>query len=408
MFIKDAIHAYMAIPEFFKPLIDSVPVQRLRRIRQLAGTEYVYPGATHTRFEHSLGVMYLAARLCDILNSNGGNSGYDMLIDDLEKKSIVAGALLHDIGHGPFSHVYEKLYDDAKKNHEDITHWLINTELKEVLENIGLDPLTVSKLATGKAISEEKLFMSQIVAGTIDCDSLDYLERDSYYTGARIGNLDVQRILLMTRVINRNIVFDLKISLPVLENYFLVRLNSFKQVYYHKTSRAAQIMIYNALKNNQSEYDLGIFKEPKDFLKWDDYTIWTAIKDDPFINKLSKRDLLKLAFEERSTNGQIKDERLSPKKISELEDEIASKAGIPVENVFIDVPYLKTVPYAHATTFDPEDIPVFVSEQETIKKFSDLSVIFSLLKGTTNFTRVYTWEEYRKSVEKAASRVLGA
>ncbi|MFX0098249.1 MAG: HD domain-containing protein [Candidatus Hodarchaeota archaeon] len=406
MFIKDAIHSYIAIPEFYQPLIDSIPVQRLRRIRQLAGTEYVYPGATHTRFEHSLGVMYLAGKLCDILNQNGDKATDTGIINDLEKKSIISGALLHDIGHGPFSHVYEKLYEDEKKNHEDITDWLIKTELKETLENMGLDPGTIAKLATGKGISKEKLFMSQIIAGTIDCDSLDYLERDSYYTGARIGNLDVQRILLMTRVHGGNIVFDLKISLPVLENYFLVRLNSFKQVYYHKTSRAAQIMIYNALKNNKSEYDLGIFKEPKDFLKWDDYTIWTAIKDDPFIIKLSKRDLLKLAYEKGSMSNEINGKKLSHDEIIELEGEIANKAGIPEEEVFIDVPYLKTVPYAHATTFDPEDIPVFVSGQETIKKFSDLSVVFSLLKGHYNFLRVYCAKEHRKEVEKASQEVL--
>jgi HD superfamily phosphohydrolase len=100
-FVKDALYSYMVIDKAFEPLIDSLPVQRLRRIRQLAGTEYVYPGATHTRFEHSLGVMHLAGKLCDSLNDNAGTK----VVSSHEKMTVMAAALLHDIGHGPFSHV---------------------------------------------------------------------------------------------------------------------------------------------------------------------------------------------------------------------------------------------------------------------------------------------------------------
>ncbi|MHA1682097.1 MAG: HD domain-containing protein [Promethearchaeota archaeon] len=406
-FIKDAIHSYMAIPEYFEPLIDSLPVQRLRRIRQLAGTEYVYPGATHTRFEHSLGVMYLAGRLCDILNENSHREGNGTVVNEHYKKAIMSSALLHDIGHGPFSHVFEKLYEDKKKNHEDISRWLIKTYLVPVLEKMDQDPDEISKLATGMEVDKDRMFMSQIIAGTIDCDSLDYFVRDSYYTGALVGTLDVSRILLMTRVVGSDLAFDLKIGLPILEGYFLVRLNSFKQIYFHKTSRASQIMIYNALENRKEEFNLGVFNTHHDFLKWDDYTLWSAIQDDYYIKRLKRRDMVKMVFEKSDLHDSRYETKLEGSQITRLEEEIAADAGIDPKNVFIDVPYMKTVPYAHATTFDPEDIPVYINEKNIIKKLSELSVLFSLLKGYYNIIRVYTWKEHRKDVSRASMKVLG-
>ncbi|MHA1792961.1 MAG: HD domain-containing protein [Promethearchaeota archaeon] len=407
-FIKDAIYSYMAIPEYFQPLIDSLPVQRLRRIRQLAGVEYVYPGATHSRFEHSLGVMYLAGKLCDILNDNEMNSSKSKIISDDDKKLVMAAALLHDIGHGPFSHVYEKLYENQDKNHEDISRWLINSYLSPVLARMELDPEDVGKLATGIKIDSGKIFLGQIIAGTIDCDSLDYFVRDSYYTGALVGTLDVNRILLMTKVYKNNLVFDLKVGLPILESYFLVRLNSFKQIYFHKTARAAQIMIYNALENKKDEFALTNFNNPNDFLKWDDYTIWTTIQDDFFIKKLKKRELLKLVFEKVDLDGTPFQKKMDDQQIKTLADKIALDAGLDEGSVFIDVPYLSTVPYAHTTSFDPEDVPIYIREKKMIRKLSDLSIIFSILKGYHNFIRVYTWKKWRDIVARSAKKILEA
>lgn len=406
-FVKDALYSYMAIDKAFEPLIDSLPVQRLRRIRQLAGTEYVYPGATHTRFEHSLGVMHLAGRLCDSLNANAG----EVVVPAQDKRAVMIAALLHDIGHGPFSHVFEKLYEAEQRNHEDITRWLITEELGQCLDRMGLDPIVIGKLATGQPVDKDRLFLGQIVAGTIDCDSLDYLVRDSYYTGAVVGNLDVQRILLMTRVLGGNLAFDLKIGVPIIEGYFLLRVNSFKQIYFHKTSRSAQIMIYNALESKKEEFDLGVLEKPKDFLKWDDYTLWTTIQDDPFMVKLKRREMLKMVYEQvNSTGRRAASSRLTDAGIRRLEGEIAMRAGVGEKEVFIDLPYLSTVPYAHATSFDPEDIPIVdVSDNGgmIVQKLSDISTLFSMLKGYHNIIRVYTWPLHRDTVARAARDVLG-
>ncbi|MEX2682742.1 MAG: HD domain-containing protein [Candidatus Sigynarchaeota archaeon] len=404
-FVKDALYSYMTIGREFEPLIDSVPVQRLRRIRQLAGTEYVYPGATHTRFEHSLGVMHLAGRLCDSLNANAG----EIVVPEGDKRAVMSAALLHDIGHGPFSHVFEKLYEARHKNHEDITRWLIAEELDSCLEKMGLDPEVIGKLATGQAVDKDRLFLGQVVAGTIDCDSLDYLVRDSYYTGAVVGNLDVQRILLMTRVLGGNLAFDIKIGVPIIEGYFLLRVNSFKQIYFHKTSRSAQIMIYNALEAKKDEFDLGVLDKPKDFLKWDDYTLWTTIQDEPFMVKLKRREMLKMVFEKVDRTGEP-GRRLGDPEIKALEARIAAEAGVGEKDVFVDVPYMSTVPYAHATSFDPEDIPIVDYADDggmTVQKLSDLSLLFSMLKGYYNIIRVYTWAAHRDKVARAAKEVLG-
>ncbi|MHA1368906.1 MAG: hypothetical protein ACTSRA_04190, partial [Promethearchaeota archaeon] len=209
-----------------------------------------------------------------------------------------------------------------------------------------------------------------------------------------------------TRVFDGNLVFDYKIGIPILESYFMFRLNSFKQIYYHKTSRAAQIMIYNALENRKEEFSLGVFDEPEEFLKWDDYTLWTTIQDDPFIQKLKRRNLLKMVYEHGNLSDERNIKKLSNVELKSLEVEIAHSAGVDENDVFIDVPYLSTVPYAHATSFDPDDVPVYLRKKGMVKKLSELSPLFSLLKGHYNIIRVYTWKQLREKVAAAAAKIF--
>nr|MDO8117956.1 hypothetical protein [Candidatus Sigynarchaeota archaeon] len=153
----------------------------------------------------------------------------------------------------------------------------------------------------------------------------------------------------------------------------------------------------------QDRFDLGEFNDTRDFLKWDDWVIWTAIQDDPFIQRLKHRDMLKMVHEI------IVPKRLDDASIKKLEMEIAVAAGVNQDAVFIDAPYFPTVPYAHATTFDPEDIPVcdFDGNDVSIKKLSDLSAVFSLLKGYWGGIRVYTWKEHRDRVASVVPGILG-
>ena len=145
-FIKDPIHGYIQVSEIEKRIIDTKPLQRLRRIRQLAGSEYVYPAANHTRFEHVLGAMYLAGVLGDTLPSE---------LPVQEKRELRIAALVHDIGHGPFSHIFEPLMMKyVGKSHEDLVPWLVTkTELADVLDDAGFDPRRMGRLRRGVRIS---------------------------------------------------------------------------------------------------------------------------------------------------------------------------------------------------------------------------------------------------------------
>ncbi|MEM2739154.1 MAG: HD domain-containing protein, partial [Candidatus Bathyarchaeia archaeon] len=177
--IKDPVHGYVYITEQEKEIIDSYPVQRLRRLRQLAGAEYVYPGANHTRFEHSVGVMYLAGKVVE-------NPNIHQIVHEEDIEAVRIAGLLHDVGHGPFSHVFEHLLTGKlNKTHEDITMWIIkNSELKDVISKLGYKPEYIAELAAGSLLEDPKAFLNQIIRSSIDVDKLDFVVRDTYHTGA--------------------------------------------------------------------------------------------------------------------------------------------------------------------------------------------------------------------------------
>src|SRR6267143_1890469 len=160
-FIKDPIHGYVRISEAEKTIIDTRPVQRLRRLRQLAGSEFVYPAANHTRFEHVIGAMHLAGALAEALPID---------LHRHQREQLRLAALLHDIGHGPFSHVFEPLL--AKylgKRHEDFVPWLVKeTEIAERLEAAGLDATLLGRLAVGKLVDRRRLYLDQIISSSVD------------------------------------------------------------------------------------------------------------------------------------------------------------------------------------------------------------------------------------------------
>src|SRR4030042_6945733 len=163
--IKDPVHGYVYLTEEEKNIIDSYPMQRLRRLRQLAGSEYVYPGANHTRFEHCLGVMYLAGKVVE-------NPNVSRIVNDEEAETVRLAALLHDVGHGPFSHVFEHLLiKDLDRTHEDITTWLVEkSEVADKLGKLGYNAKEVAGLAGGKLHKKDRAFLDQIISSAVDVD----------------------------------------------------------------------------------------------------------------------------------------------------------------------------------------------------------------------------------------------
>ena len=408
--IKDPVHGYVYITEAEKEVIDSFPVQRLHRLRQLAGAEYVYPGANHTRFEHSIGVMHLAGLLAE-------NPHLSQLLSEDEAQKVRIAALLHDVGHGPFSHVFEHLLVKfLNKTHEDINVWIVQkSELKDILKGLGYDPDELAKLSVGLLHKPGRAFMDQVIRSAVDVDKLDFVVRDTYHTGAEYGYVDIFRLIHMLDVLDENLAVDLG-ALSALESFILARIESFKSIYFHRVGRAVQIMLATAMEEAKDELDLVDFRSPEDYLALDDYTVWTMLKSckksKGIIENLERRKLLKCAYDQ---TFYVRDKTVSSifsvEEIrNQMRDKIASEAGVKPKSVVIDVPTLPSVPYRHSVLLEPMEIPVFHRTRDGEKipqRLSDISGIFDVLKGFINILRVYTEEKHRERVGAAATKLLG-
>jgi HD superfamily phosphohydrolase len=408
--IKDPVHGYVYVTETEKEIIDSFPMQRLRRLRQLAGADFVYPGACHTRFEHCIGVMHLAGRVCE-------NPNLSLNLSEEEVQMIRVATLLHDVGHGPFSHVFEHLLEKfLGKTHEDMNVWIVQeSEIKDVINKFGYDPKMLAKLSVGWLHQPGKAFLDQIVRSSVDVDKMDFVVRDTFHTGAEYGYVDVFRIIHMLDIIEENLAINLG-ALSALESFMLARIESFRSIYFHRMGRAVQIMLALAMEKAKEELGLVSFRSPEDYIALDDYTVWTMLKkckeSKQIMANLEKRKLLKCTYDQ---TFYVKDKMVSSifgnEKIrSEISDQIASLAKVDSESVVIDVPTLPSVPYRHSISLDPMEIPVFCKNREGNKipqRLSDVSGIYNVLKGFINILRVYTREEHREKVGKASLKILG-
>ncbi|MDR0732874.1 MAG: HD domain-containing protein [Dysgonamonadaceae bacterium] len=241
--INDPVFGFIAIPnEFIYRIINHPYIQRLNRIRQLGLAFYVYPGAVHTRFHHSLGAMHLMAEAVAQLRSKGH------AISDEEKDGAMACILMHDMGHAPFSHVLESSLV-TEICHEDISLMLMN-RMNEEMDG---------KLSLAIEIFRDtypKRFLHQLVSGQLDVDRLDYLRRDSFFTGVTEGNIGSARIIKMLNVKNDKLVVEAK-GIYSIENFLMARRLMYWQVYLHKTALAAEKMMINTLNRAKRPAVLG-------------------------------------------------------------------------------------------------------------------------------------------------------
>ena len=407
-FIKDPIYGYIRLTEIEKNVIDTHAVQRLRRIRQLAGAEYVYPAANHTRFEHVLGAMYLAGVVVENLPTELSNE---------ERQKVRLAALLHDVGHAPFSHLFEPfLLKYLGRNHEDMSTWIIaNSQLTDVINDQGFDANELSKLAVGQTTRPDKRFLGQVISSSFDVDKMDFVVRDSYHTGAGYGSVDVFRLIYTMDILDGDLAVDIT-ALPTLESLILARLESFRAIYFHRACRAVQMMMLKALDAAKEDLEILKVKTPDEYMEWDDYTVWSKLLLNPrsrqIIRELSERRLLKCAYERTFF---AKDELVTSVFTNEnvrlkLEEDIAVKAKVPLSDVGIDVPSLPSVPYHYAMDIGPIDIPIFSRNrlgEKVPQKITELSKVLDDLRVFMNIIRVYTKEEYRERVTEAAIKVLG-
>jgi hypothetical protein len=229
-FIKDPVHGYVEVEAELLPLLDSPPVQRLRHVKQLGFSCLVYPGANHTRFEHSLGTMHLATILARHL-----------ALDPADVLLIGAAGLLHDIGHGPFSHTSEAFLSEfAGHDHHQVDHLLGEPALASAIEEADLDPAAISALIRGEHP------LADLIHGDLDADRMDYLLRDAHYTGVPYGTVDAQR-LIQSSILHEGGLGISESGVQAAESLLIARTLMRSAVYFHHTSRIATSMLTLAL-----------------------------------------------------------------------------------------------------------------------------------------------------------------
>ncbi|MCZ2085159.1 MAG: HD domain-containing protein [Flavobacteriales bacterium] len=231
--INDPVHGFINIPhEILFDVIEHPYFQRLRRISQTGLLNLIFPGATHTRFHHALGAMHLMFTALTTLKLKG------VKISIEEEKAALLAILLHDIGHGPFSHALENMLMDDW-HHEKLSLLLMNKMNEEFIGELSM----AIEMFQGKY---QRKFFNQLISSQLDVDRLDYLKRDSFYTGVAEGNVNTQRIISMMNVSDDELVIDAK-GIYSIENFLTARMFMYWQVYYHKTSALAEYLLVKIL-----------------------------------------------------------------------------------------------------------------------------------------------------------------
>ena len=403
--IIDPIHDFVRVYDNELKIIDTPIFQRLRRIRQLSGAHLIYPGAQHTRFEHSLGVMHIASMAGQALAEKGVVSS-----DDIQNLRLAG--LLHDIGHGPFSHLFEEIFEEKRKiSHEDLGRDIIlKTEIGDIISKNGFDKKLITKLAFG----DSKLqFMNEIISGVLSADMMDYLLRDGYFTGAEHAKIDHHRLTHSLDVYKNKLALD-KSSLVNFETMMISRYQMFKAVYFHKTVRAGEVMLLEAM--DLAEGELGLSSMNLDeYLQLSDDVILAKLLNLPEHNsklKASKkiatdylnRNLFKSVFESTLTGKAI-----TKKRMQELREEISKKSKIDINEIFVDSSNTPSIPLSPSKKESKSIILLENDGNKTTAKEILISQIklVSAMSGFMKILRVYTPAKNRKKVEMAAKSILG-
>jgi len=403
--IIDPIHDFVRVYDNELKIIDTPIFQRLRRIRQLSGAHLIYPGAQHTRFEHSLGVMHIASMAGQVLAEKGVVSS-----DDIQNLRLAS--LLHDIGHGPFSHLFEEIFEEKRKiSHEDLGRDIIlKTEIGDIISKNGFDKKLITKLAFG----DSKLqFMNEIISGVLSADMMDYLLRDGYFTGAEHAKIDHHRLTHSLDVYKNKLALD-KSALVNFETMMISRYQMFKAVYFHKTVRAGEVMLLEAM--DLAEGELGLSSMNLDeYLQLSDDVILAKLLNLPEHNsklKASKkiatnylnRNLFKSVFESTLTGKAI-----TKKRMHELREEISKKSKIDINEIFVDSSNTPSIPLSPSKKESKSIILLENDGNKTTAKEILISQIklVSAMSGFMKILRVYTPAKNRKKVEMAAKSILG-
>lgn len=433
--INDTIHGSFSIDGVKEDLLSTPEFNKLSHIKQLGLAHLVFPGAHHTRFEHSLGVSHLAGRMADSLS-----------LSEEESTIVEVAAMLHDVGHGPYSHTLEHiLHERGGADHMHITEGIITGDYEilsdeerslfperrtvpEILESYGIDPKEVSSLIHGPDAGgkERNLFhwgegaeafhsqdhtMGHLVHGPVDCDQMDYLLRDAHFTGVRHGIIDHHRLIHCMERHSGDIAIS-EGGLSALEGMMTARALMYSAVYFHKVTRITEVMLSRAVERSEEN-----LPEAVQMQRMVDAEVWHALDSaGPFakdmIKRLKYRQLLKNCLTKRM-------DELTPAQIDRLvhlatnsedriqvEDEIARRSGLDPGYVCIDVPSIKLL--LSEPRMAAVDVRIIGKDGRT-RWFREHTPVADALRKrqvSQNAMSVITLKGYEEAVANIAERII--
>ena len=396
--IVDPIHGFVLADAVEKQIIDDPTFQRLRRIGQLYGAHLAYPGAHHTRFEHSLGVMHISGKASASLRERG-------FIRESQAAYLRLAGLVHDIGHGPFSHLFESMMRRhgglGGRDHEEIGRMLL--EKTALSDALGRSRRRVADLAFGGSRHNA---LSDVVSGVMGTDTMDYLLRDGYFTGSEHAKVDYRRLVHSITIHRGRFELD-RSALHSFESMMHSRRQMFYTVYFHRTVRAAQTMILEALDLAANDLGLGALSLDEYIALTDESVISDLVGLTPgdvaireaqnLVNEYRKRRIPKCVLDVELGN-----DRPNP---AALRSKIATKAGVPESIVLVDVPTAPSLPLSSTGRATQSIALVSGSGRARRAKnvpFSDLPLVAALL-APISMLRVYARSNTKKVADAAAS-----
>jgi hypothetical protein len=401
--IIDPIHDFIRVYDHELEIIDNPIFQRLRRIRQLSGAHLTYPAAQHTRFEHSLGVMHIASQAGQALKEKE-----ILKSDDIE--TLRLAGLLHDIGHGPFSHLFEEIIQQKKISHEDFgKHLILKSEIGDILSKNGYDKRSITKVAFGDSKYQ---YLNEIVSGTLSADMMDYLLRDGYFTGAEHAKIDHKRITQSLDVHKKKLALE-RSALYSFESMMHSRYQMFKAVYFHKTVRAAEVMLLEVLRLSDDEFGFTSFNMNEFVKLTDEYVLSILLSSKSsklkrarkFAEDYQNRKLLKCVYERILTSKML----LEKTKTNEIRASISKKSKVDENEIFVDSSVTPSIPLTPSKKESKQII--LITNENGKPRAQELPIskipVVSAISGFMNILRVYTPQKNRKKVEIAAKSILG-
>lgn len=363
-------------------ILDSYYLQRLRYIRQLGPCHYVYPGAEHTRFQHSLGVMWLAKKALNFLRMK------DFEIEENIEFAILTASLIHDIGHSPFSHALEGVI--LSESHESLTL----KALEFLKEEVGMDKEIYEETVKILKKVHPLPFAYQIVSSQLDCDRLDYLRRDAFYTGVSFGKIDVNRILVSVLIEDGELVWSCK-GFNALEAYVMSRYQMYWAVYFHKVNLSVQVILRKIIKRlrelveegKREKADKMLLKTLKEkslehFFRLTDSNIVSSIYNLSFE---AKDGILRDLCERLVKRGFFKTIEVKPSEIFTLKERV-EKAGFD-PNYYFEIVEPSKVAYSYYSPSETEIIKV--KTKEGIEELSSVAPTDALKTLSRKVSKVY-------------------